>query len=317
MALVAPASPFLTNELVEGMDLMREAGLVPVPGPCVRNLRSDNIHAASLEDRVAEMNWAFTDPSIAGIIAVTGGMGCAALLPHLDYRAIRSSRRAFLGMSDITALNCGILSRAGLITISGQSPSIRLDKGRAIREADSDSFRLTLRLMMSDVPWGSEPFDFNPYMPRVISPGSARGTAIGGNADTFVHLIGTQFMPETEGTVLFLEDVHKTGEVLARELLHLRLAGILSSVSGIVVGEFAEVPKRDDDREPSIENSLEEYLRHGPPCSYGYSFSHGALTSPIPIGGLCEMDADSGTVTFDFAMSQLLSGCARLSDIGI
>jgi muramoyltetrapeptide carboxypeptidase len=304
IALVAPASPFKTDEVTEGMDIMREMGLVPVLGPCVRNLRSDNIHAGSLADRAAELNWAFSDPSINGVLAVCGGMGSAAILPYLDYRMIRASRKALLGMSDITALNAGILARAGLISINGQSPSIRLDKGEAIRRADSDSFRLTLRLMMSDEPWGTQPFDFSEYFPRTVCPGKATGNVIGGNADTFVHLLGTPYMPELTGTILFIEDVHKSGEILGREFLHMRLSGMLNMVNGIVIGEFAEVPKRTEEREPSIENSIEEYFRNGPPCTYGYPFSHGPLTGPVPIGAQCEIDADVGHVSFDFAMAR-------------
>jgi len=302
VALVAPASPFKTDEVTEGMDIMREAGLVPVLGPCVKNLRSDNIHAASITDRANELNWAFTDPSIAGIITVCGGMGSAAVLPFLDYRAIRASRKPFLGMSDITALHMGILAKSGLITFNGQSPSIRLDKGRAIREADSESFRLTLRLLMSDEPWGTKPFDFSEYFPRHVCPGAASGIAVGGNADTFVHLLGTPFMPEMTGTVLFIEDVHKTGEVLGREFLHMRLAGLLGQVNGIVIGEFAEVPKRTEEREPSVENVIEEYFKVGVPCTYGYPFSHGPLTGPVPIGAQSSFD-EMGTVSFDFAMA--------------
>lgn len=282
---------------------MSEAGLVPVLGPCVKNLRSDNIHAASINDRVSELNWAFRDQTISGVFAVCGGMGSAALLPHLDYRAIRESRKPFLGMSDITALNMGILSKAGLVNFNGQSPSIRLDKGSKIEDADSASFELTLRLLMSDEQWASRPFSFNEYFPRTVCPGETSGIAIGGNLDTFVHLIGTPFLPDLTNTILFGEDVHKTGETLSRQFLHMQLAGILRQVEGVVLGEFAEVPRRVSDKEPSIERVIEEYFAaSGVPCSYGYPFSHGPLTGPIPMGAECHLDASSGDVTFNFRM---------------
>jgi len=304
VALVAPASPFKTNEIVDGMDIMREMGLFPILGPCVRNLRSDNIHSASVKDRVEELNWAFKDPSISGVIAVCGGMGSAALLPYLDYDAIRNSRKPFLGSSDITALNNGIFAKAGLINFNGQGPNIRQDKGESIRTSDAESFKFCLGLLMSDEPWGTTPMEFNEFFPRTVSPGKSTGISIGGNADTFVHLIGTPFLPEMSNTILFLEDIHKSGEVLGREFLHLQLAGILRQINGVVLGEFADIPKRLGDREPSIENVLEEYFSMGSPCSYGYSFSHGAFTSIIPIGAPCSLDADAGTVEFNFTMAR-------------
>jgi len=303
VAIVAPSSPFLTDEVAAGIDVIREVGLVPVMGPCVKNLHTRTIHAASTQERARELNWAFSDPKINGVIGVCGGEGAAEVLPYLDYDAIRRSRKVFVGMSDLTAINTGILSQSGLISINGQTPSIRLDKGRKIQEADTLSWRKTLDLLMSDQSWDERPFQISPYFPRTVSPGQASGHVIGGNMDTFVHLIGTPYMSDIDGGILFLEGVHDGGEEVARQILHMKLAGILKRVSGVVVGEFEDVPKKQEAKIPSIEDVLIEYFGQGAPCSYGYSFSHGPFTSPIPIGAQCSLNADSGDVSFDFCMA--------------
>lgn len=304
MAIVAPASPFKTDELVEGLDVIKEAGLEPVLGPNVARLHTMNIHAASVEDRAEELMWAFDDPEIKGVIVATGGNGSAGVLPYLDYEQIAHARKVLLGMSDITSLHNGILARTGLIGISGQSPNIRLDKGRKIHDADAESLRQTLELLMSSAPWGERPFAPNLYLPRSLRSGQATGTVIGGNCDTFCHLLGTPYAPNMAGCILFIEDVHKDGAMLSRQFLHLKLAGVLDAVAGIVIGEFSDVPKNGDKDHPSptVEDVLIEYFSDGPPCVYGYSFSHGPVTIPIPIGAPCSMDADSGLVTFQFAM---------------
>jgi muramoyltetrapeptide carboxypeptidase len=85
--------------------------------------------------------------------------------------------------------------------------------------------------------------------------------------------------------------------------LHLRLAGVLDKVSGIVIGEFVDVKKDNSDHPSSIEDVLKYYFSDGPPCVYGYSFSHGPYTCPIPIGAKCEMDANTGKVSFRFSMA--------------
>lgn len=302
VAIIAPASSFKTDELVEGLDVIKEAGLRPVLGPNVKRLKSLNIRAASVRDRVNELMWAFSDPSISGVIVATGGNGSAECLPYLDYALIAQGRRPLLGMSDISALNNGILAKANLISINGQSPNIRLDEGERNRESDSASLQLALELMMSDQEWSALPFAFNEYLPRTVCPGRAQGYVVGCNNDTFVHLLGTAYMPDLHDTILFIEDTHKSGEVLSRQFIHMQLAGVFDQIAGIVIGEFADVPDRTSDREPSIEDVLSEYLGNGVPCVYGYSFSHGPLTSPIPVGALCEMDADEGTVEFKFTM---------------
>ena len=303
VAIVAPSGPILSDEVQTGIDVIRECGLEPVLGPCVRALKTTASHAASVKDRVDELNWAFSHPNVSAVIGAVGGEGCAATLPYLDYDVIRRSRKAFVGMSDLTAINTGILVNSGLISFNAQTPSIRLDKGRKITEADSESFKLVLEMMKSDQIWGERPFHFSPHFPRLVSPGSASGIAVGGNLDTFVHLMGTPFAPDPEGTVLFIEDVHKDGIDISRELLHLRLAGFLSRTGAIVIGEFIDSDHKTSPKTPPVEDVILEHFEAGPPCTYGYSFSHGPHTSPIPIGARTHVDADSGVVSFDFRMA--------------
>ena len=303
VAIVAPSGPIITNEVQVGIDIIRECGLEPVLGPCVKNLKTAASHAASVQDRVEELNWAFSNPNISGVIGAVGGEGSAAVLPYLNYDVIRASRKVFLGMSDLTAINTGIFTKSRLITFNGQTPSIRLDKGKRIFDLDSDSFRTTLELLKSDQVWGRRPFQNNPHFPRTVAPGTTTGTVIGGNLDTFVHLIGTPYMTEFNNSILFIEDVHKDGMDISRESLHLRLSGCLNQVSGIVIGEFEDIPKKTDPKIPTIEDTVLEYFGGGPPCSIGYPFSHGPFTAPLPIGANCLLDANTGVVEFNFKMS--------------
>ena len=299
VAIIAPASPVHSDRLMEGLDILREAGLKPVLGPCVRNVKTDNGSSAPLQDRVDELHWAFSAPEISAVICTNGGQGSAALLPHLDYDMIRTSRKPFLGRSDLSALNAGILTYAGLITFNGPSPSIHLDKGHAVRQAECDSFFMTLRLMMSDAPWGSRPFSISRIMPRTVSSGRVRGIAVGGNVDTFTRLLGTPFTYDFNNSIVFMEDVHKGAIVLDREFLHMKLAGVMDEAAGFVLGEFFDAGKNEED---AIDEVVKKYFADGPPCSYGYSFSHGANVAPIPIGAIAELDADSCEVSFDFTM---------------
>lgn len=299
VAIVAPASPAHPDRLMEGLDIIKECGLIPILGPCVKNVRTDQHSSAPLKDRVDELMWAFSSPELAAVICTNGGEGSAALLPYLDYDLIRASRKPLLGRSDISALNSGILSHAGLISFSGQTPSIHLDKGEAVRRSECDSLFMTLRLLMSDAPWGSRPFSTSRIVPRTVSPGRAFGPAIGGNVDTFTRLLGTPFAYDFRDAIVFMEDVHKGSIVLDREFLHMQLAGIMDEAAGFVMGEFYDSGKNEED---AIDNIVQRYFASGAPCTFGYPFSHGPIVAPIPIGAMCEMDADSCEVMFDFTM---------------
>jgi len=300
VAVVAPASAIHSDQLAVGINLIKEAGLVPVLGPCVRKLRTDGLHSAPIKERVMELNWAFSDPQISAVICALGGMGSSGVLPHLDYELIKKSRKPLLGRSDITSLNMGLLQHAGLMSINGQTPSIHIDKGERYEIDQSESFLSTLEMMMGSDVWGSTPVDSNPHVPQTVRPGRASGPAIGGHGDTLTRLLGTPHLPDFTGAILFIEDIHQSCEDLSREFLHLKLAGVLDQVAGVVIGEFQDVKKRRD--EPSVDDVVLEYFSDGPPCVYGYPFSHGPIVAPIPIGAQCTLDADACSVAFDFKM---------------
>lgn len=303
VAVVAPASAFSPEELLVGLDIIKECGLIPILGPCVKNVKTFSAHSATVQERAEELNWAFSDPHTMAVICAIGGEGSAALLPYLDYDRIKTSRKAFLGKSDLTSISCGILEKSGLITINGKTPSIHVDKSPQAFDNECESFKRTLQLLMSDQPWGDSPFSNNKFLPRTVSHGHTQGIAVGGNCDTFSRLLGTDFFPNVDGAILFLEDVHKTGTSLSRQFLQLKLAGVFERVNGIVLGEFAEVPESYEKRPRIIDEVITEYFSNGPPCVYGYTFSHGDIVSPIPIGAMCHLDADDGHVSFDFRMA--------------
>jgi len=299
VAIVAPASPVHPDRLMEGLDIIKQCGLIPVLGPCVKNVKTDQHSSAPLKDRVEELNWAFQAPEIAGIICTNGGEGSAALLPYLNYDLIRKTRKPLIGRSDLSALNSGILTHSGLITFSGQTPSIHLDKGEVVRELESESLFMTLRLLMSDVPWDAKPFSMSRIMPRTVSSGKVKGISVGGNVDTFTRLLGTPFAYDFKDTIVFMEDVYKGSIVLDREFLHMKLAGIIDEAAGFVLGEFCNPGK---DEEDLIDGVIQRYFSNGSPCSFGYPFSHGSIVAPIPIGAMCNLNADTCEVSFDFTM---------------
>jgi len=300
VAVVAPSSSIDPDKLSDGLNIIREVGLVPVLGPCVKNLKSDGLHSAPLKDRLDELHWAFENPEFSAVICAKGGVGSAGLLPYLDYKLIKKSMKPFLGRSDITALNLGLLKHAGLMTINGQSASINLEKGNQFRVGQEDSFQLTLELMMTNQPWYDRPMQKNEYVPRTVNPGKAIGHVVGCNLDTMTRLIGTPHLPNMTGAILFIEDIHKSVEGVSREFLHLKLSGVLDSIAGVVIGEFQDLSTNTD----NIENVIQEYfcVPGGPPCTYGYSFSHGSYVSPIPIGATCTLDATNCEINFDFSM---------------
>jgi muramoyltetrapeptide carboxypeptidase len=299
IAIIAPSSPIDSQQLLLGIDIIKSKNLHPVLGDNIRFFRSRGLYSATLEDRIAEFLWALEDESVSGIIIGTGGAGCARLLPYLSYDLIKIKAKTLMGFSDTTALNNGILAKAGLISFNGPSASIRYDTEEH-RQTDSQALSDALDLLMSQEPWSSRPFVRNRLLPRCVCPGIAEGPAVGGNLTTFTNLLGTPFFPDINGTILFLEDIREGGYEISRTLDHLALAGVFDRVAGIVFGEFSCAPEKVPKGDPSIDDVIVDFFKNGPPCIYGLNFSHGDTGAVIPIGSTTFIDAINGTVSFDY-----------------
>ena len=250
--------------------------------------------------RAADLNAMFADDSVDAIWCLRGGYGASRLLPALDYPLMQRKPKALLGYSDITALHMAIQRHAGLVTFHGPVAF------RAFTPYTVDALKRAL--CATDTPVRlAEPPPFEPRAGQVdwenrvttLVPGKARGRLLGGNLCLMSHLVGTPYLPDLRGSILFLEDVEEAYYRIDRMLTQLWLAGALMGVAGVAFGKFT-------DCEPSpfflqnrpIEDILaERFLALGIPAVSGLMIGHIDNQATLPVGCLAELDADAGTLT--------------------
>ena len=239
--------------------------------------------------RVADLHAMFADPSIDAILCVRGGYGAHRLLGALDYDLLRAHPKVFIGYSDITALHLALHTQCRFVTFHGPMAT-------ALSRPDSHDFLECLRAVARPEPLGA--LANPPGAPPIetLVAGEAEGELIGGNAALVTALLGTPYQPEFRGRILFLEDLGDRLYRLDRKLVHLRLAGVLEQVSGIVIGE-CRYPA-----EPPPGLSLREILDDlvvpiGKPAIYGLACGHGEYHLTLPVGVRARLDATRGILT--------------------
>jgi muramoyltetrapeptide carboxypeptidase len=110
-------------------------------------------------------------------------------------------------------------------------------------------------------------------------------------------LIGTPWLPDLDGALLFLEDVGEDLYRVDRALSHLRLAGVLDRVAGIMIGQFTEMRKGTGDGALGFDEVLEHYI--GPlriPAAYGFPIGHVDEQWTMPVGVRARLDVNAGSV---------------------
>jgi muramoyltetrapeptide carboxypeptidase len=250
--------------------------------------------AGSDDQRVEELNQAIRDPQVRGILPVRGGFGLTRILDRVDYEALRRDPKVITGYSDITALHLANARMSRVISFHSPMPMSNLARSDLPEYAFAnqsfermllvDKFPKTMIGEAIGVPKG--------HQVKTLQGGRSQGRLIGGNLTLVVSTLGTRYAMEPAGAILFLEDVHEEAYRVDRMLSQLRLAGILDSVAGIVMGRFTYKEPSD---ELKIGLVIEEYMKQVRcPVIANFPVGHVPENATLPFGAQVEVDADQG-----------------------
>jgi muramoyltetrapeptide carboxypeptidase len=281
--IVAPAGPVTPEELEAGVRLLAERYRVRYDPAAL--LRVEGFLAGPDEHRLSELNAALADDEAKAVLLARGGYGLLRILPFLDPEALRARPKPIVGFSDGTAL-LAFAARAGVASIHGP---VVTQLPRLSEEDRSALFGLLERpgrgLLLSQL--------------DSVVPGRVQGPLIGGNLEVFSRLLGTPYLPDPTGAILFFEELGERPYRVDRLLTHLDLAGMFSAAAGVVVGEFTDCrdPVGSRVKSPTVEEVLEERLgRLAIPVAFGARIGHGARNGALPYGTWAELDTRDGTL---------------------
>ncbi len=287
LAIVTPASPPEPPEVLDqAIARLTEYGFVIKEGASAR-ARTGYL-AGSDGQRAADINAAFADPTVRGIFCLRGGYGSCRLLPLLDYAMIRANPKPLIGYSDITAVHLAILAKSGLVTFHGSNASSAFEPANLTH---------CEKVLLRRAPGAAKEITLEFDNARTEVPGGVTGQLIGGNFTCLLRLIGTPWQPDFRGAILFLEDTGEKAYRIDGMFTHLRLAGLLQQIGGLVLGQF---DYEADAKEPAriVECLEREARRLGVPCVTGAPIGHFAGQIVVPQGVTATLDADARTLSF-------------------
>jgi len=229
--VVAPAGAVQEARLERGVQVLERWGLRVTLGEGIRARRG---YLAGDDDlRLTDLRRMLDDTSVRAIFCARGGYGTQRLVPKLDLAALVGAPKAVVGYSDATAL-LGAIVGAGVPAVHG--PMVAQDIARGLTSRSEEHLR---RLLCDPgYTWEAE-------LPEIVRPGRAVGRLVGGCLSVVAALVGTPWAPDTDGAVLFLEDVGERPYRLDRLLTQLRQAGKLEGLAGLVFGTMMMCPVVD------------------------------------------------------------------------
>jgi muramoyltetrapeptide carboxypeptidase len=296
VGIISPAgATFRTEDLDIVMDAVRGLGLVPQPAPHV--LERYGYLAGRDRDRAADVNQFFADDAIAALLPIRGDWGSARILPYLDYDVIRQHPKIIVGFSDLTALLLGITAQTGLVTFHGPNgfTAWQPDQTMAFQQVLFEGQRLTFE----NAPVAEDRDRLMQTRLRVhtITAGQTRGKLYGGNLSVLAGIVGSPYLPDLTGAILFLEDVGESIYRIDRMLTQLKLAGILDRLGGFIFGQCTNCGPSGGYGALTLEEVLQDHIAPlGIPAWSNAAIGHIEPIQTLPLGLEVEIDATAGKI---------------------
>ncbi|WP_295731237.1 LD-carboxypeptidase [uncultured Muribaculum sp.] len=287
IAIISPASIINPDYVAGACEWISAHGYVPVVEP--HALGENGSYSGTLDERLADIDVALSDPDVRVVLCSRGGYGVVHLLPRFPVGQWLDDPRWLVGFSDISALHA-LLNSHGVVSIHAS-----MCKALALHEADdADNLRLFSILQ------GEHPiYEVAPHPLNL--PGTASGRLLGGNLAVISALISTPVSPfaAPEETILFIEDIAEPIYKVERIIWQLRLCGFLDRVAGVIVGRFTDYrPDRNHTDMYSMLAPMLSTLRC--PVAFGFPVGHVAHNLPLLSGAPATLSVSMDAVNLVF-----------------
>jgi muramoyltetrapeptide carboxypeptidase len=276
VAIVSPSGVVRQEAVLSAIKVIEAWGLKVVTGRHI--FASDTIFAGTDDQRLADLQEALDDSSVKAIIFSRGGYGFSRIIDRIDFSTFSVSPKWLVGYSDITVLHLWVNSLFGFATIHGEMPLNYANPTRAPRTIES------VRQMLFGEP---EPLD---WKGTAVNAKTVSGILTGGNLSLIYAMAATVARPEPSGRILFIEDIGEYYYHLDRMMVALKLSGMLSNLTALLVGSFDDMKEPDGAYGKTTEEIITDIAGGlGFPIFFGFPAGHTPDNVALRMGSEAEI----------------------------
>jgi len=270
VSIISTARKISLEEVQPAINLLTDWGLEVVLG---ENLfTEDHQFAGTKAQRLADLQQALNNDEIKAVFCARGGYGTVQLIDEIDFSHFKKQPKWIVGYSDITVLHNHINQNFGIATLHATMPiNFSTNTAEALQSLKDALFGKTLNYQCA-----------SHFYNRL---GEAKGDLVGGNLSILYSLTGTASQINTEGKILFLEDLDEYLYHIDRMMQNLKRAGMLHDLKGLLIGGMTDM---NDNTVPYghsaidiIKNIVAEYDF---PVAFGFPAGHLADNRTLIMG---------------------------------
>ncbi len=274
IAIVAPSGVLKNydNYINKAKELLKSWGLNVIIG---ENVFNDDGHFAGTDnERTLDFQNALDDKSIKGIWCARGGYGAVRVIDNLNFEKYKLDPKWIIGYSDITAIH----NELHILN----SESIHAIMCKSLNELDiynSESVSLLKKTLFG------EKISYKIKTNSYNIEGSTSGKLVGGNLTLLHCMLGSKSSINTEGKILFIEDLGEYLYHIDRMLYSLKRAGYFDNLNGLIVGDFTDLRKNTTPFGRNLKELILEIVSdYNIPVAFDFPAGHGKENFPLILG---------------------------------
>jgi len=275
-------SGFVSNErVIPAIETLQSWGFRVKVGNTVGN--EFHYFSGTDEERASDLQAMLDDPMLSAIIMGRGGYGLSRIIDQLDFTLFKKFPKWICGFSDITVLHQHIHQNIGIATL--HSPMCG-----AFKDFNENcDYLCQFKSILQGEPqtYLTPPNEHNRF-------GSAESTVIGGNLAIISHLVGSSSDLDSNGKILFLEDIGEHLYQIDRMLMQLKRAGKLKGLKGLILGSFTEIEDTERPFGQSLETIISSKVEEFDfPVCFGFPIGHQEINFSLALGMKHRLDVDA------------------------
>jgi muramoyltetrapeptide carboxypeptidase len=283
--IVSPAGKVSEENILPGIEWLQKQGFRVELG---KHVFANHFQFAGTDhQRLNDLQTALNDPETAAIICSRGGYGTVRIIGKINCTEFKKYPKWLVGFSDITILHTCI-NNLGVSTIHGAMPRHFLDENKLPTE--------NLESLMNLLKGEKVSYTIKPEMMNI--PGTSEGELVGGNLSIISSLQGTKYEIDTDGKILFLEDIDEFLYHTDRMILQLKLSGKLDNLAGLIIGDFTDMKDNESPFGKTIHEIIAEAVEEfNYPVCFGFPAGHDKKNLALAFGKTWKLDVSEQNAT--------------------
>lgn len=270
--VVSPAGKVKEQHVLPAVEWLKHQGYKVELG---KHVFADHFQFAGTDNqRLEDLQTAIDDPETTVILCSRGGYGTVRIINQLKWDNFKKHPKWLAGFSDITILHIW-LNNLGVATIHGAMPRHFFDEKNQPTE---NLYSLLTALKGENTEYVTD-FELN------NKTGEANGELVGGNLSIISSLQGTKYEIDTNGKILFIEDIDEFLYHTDRMIHQLKLSGKLDNLAGLVVGDFTDMKDNESPFGKSVHKIIFEAVEEFKyPVCFGFPAGHNKKNLALTFG---------------------------------